>query len=104
MSKRDIFSELIEGFDAMQAERRGKLTLRRHKVEPLPEVEVGPDEILALRTRLNVSRGILARHLRVNERTLENWEQGRAHPNAQAKLLLRMAAQYPDTFERLASL
>jgi putative transcriptional regulator len=104
MSKRDVFSELMEGFDALEAERQGKLTLRKHKVEVRPEVEVEPADILALRTRLKVSRGILARHLRVNERTLENWEQGRAHPNAQAKLLLRMAAQYPDTFERLASL
>ena len=49
------------------------------------------------------SRGVLARYLRVNTRTLENWEQGRAQPNAQAALLIRLVRQYPDTIERLAS-
>ena len=35
-------------------------------------------------------------------RTLENWEQGRARPNAQAALLIRLVERYPDTMERLA--
>ncbi|MDN5430974.1 MAG: transcriptional regulator, partial [Pseudomonadales bacterium] len=30
--KRDIFSELVEGFDALADERQGKITLRNHKV------------------------------------------------------------------------
>jgi putative transcriptional regulator len=34
--------------------------------------------------------------LRTNPRTLENWEQFRAKPNALASLLIRMAAQFPD--------
>jgi hypothetical protein len=39
--------------------------------------------------------------LRTNPRTLENWEQGRAKPNAQAALLIRMVAQFPDMVQRL---
>jgi putative transcriptional regulator len=46
---------------------------------------------------------VLARYLRTNPRTLENWEQGRARPNAQAALLIRLVERYPDTVERLAS-
>jgi hypothetical protein len=38
----------------------------------------------------------VARYLRTNPRTLENWEQFRAKPNALASLLIRMAAQFPD--------
>ena len=57
-----------------------------------------------MRERLNLSRAVFARALRTNERTLENWEQGRAAPNAQARLLIRMAATYPDTVDRLAHL
>ena len=30
--KREIFSELVEGFDALANERQGKVTLRTHKV------------------------------------------------------------------------
>ena len=60
------------------------------------------DELLALRERLHLSLPVLARYLRTNPRTLENWEQGRAKPNAQAALLIRLVERYPDTVERLA--
>jgi putative transcriptional regulator len=39
--------------------------------------------------------------LRTNPRTLENWEQGRAKPNAQAAVLIRMMGMFPDTVERV---
>jgi hypothetical protein len=34
--------------------------------------------------RMRCSRAVFARKLRINERTLEKWEQGRAKPNPQA--------------------
>jgi putative transcriptional regulator len=42
-------------------------------------------------------------YLRTNVRTLENWEQGWAKPNAQAALLINLVKRYPDTVERLAA-
>jgi putative transcriptional regulator len=103
MKKRDLFAELTEGFEALAEERAGKLTLRTHEVEWLPTPEVTADELVALRTRLHLSRPVFARYLRTNPRTLENWEQGRARPNAQAALLIRLVERYPDTVERLAT-
>jgi putative transcriptional regulator len=50
-----------------------------------------------------MSRAVFARCLRTNPRTVENWEQGRVHPNAQASLLIRLVERYPDTVERLAA-
>jgi putative transcriptional regulator len=47
---------------------------------------------------------VFAAYLRTRVRTLENWEQGRAKPNAQAALLIRLVQRYPDTVERLATL
>jgi putative transcriptional regulator len=44
------------------------------------------------------------RTLRTNVRTLDNWEQGRARPNAQAALLIRLVQRYPDTVNRLAEI
>lgn len=41
-------------------------------------VTLHPQDVLAVRERLNLSRQVFARYLR----TLENWEQGRAKPNA----------------------
>lgn len=101
MSKRDIFSEIVEGFDALAAERKGKLTLRHVQVESKPVPVLKPQEVLAVREKLHLSRQVFARYLRTNPRTLENWEQGRAKPNAQAAVLIRMVAKFPDMVQRL---
>jgi putative transcriptional regulator len=47
---------------------------------------------------------VFAHYLRTNPRTLENWEQGRARPNAQAAVLIRLVERYPDTVAKLASI
>jgi len=103
-NKRNLFAELTEGFEALAAERTGKVTLRRHVIDVGPALEITADELIRLRQRLNLSRGVFARYLRTNPRTLENWEQGRAKPNAQAALLIRLVERYPDTVDRLATL
>jgi len=48
-----------------------------------------------------IRRAVFARKLRINERTLEKWEQGRAKPNPQAAALVLLVRRYPDTLERL---
>jgi putative transcriptional regulator len=103
MKKRNLFAELVEGFDALEDERGGKRTLRTHEVELKPVPEISANEVIALRERLHLSRPVFARYLRTNPRTLENWEQGRAKPNAQAALLIRLVQCYPDTVDRLAA-
>lgn len=102
--KRDLFSEITEGVEALADARRGKRTLRTHAVTYRPAPTVTPDEMIALREELNISRSVLAAYLRTNVRTIENWEQGRARPNAQAALLIRLVRQYPDTVRRLAAI
>lgn len=104
MKKRDIFAELNEGFDALEAARESKKTLRTHKVLRELPVAVSGAEIVALRIKLNCSRGVFAAYMRINERTLEGWEQGRTKPNGQASLLMRMVEKFPDTLKRLKSL
>lgn len=101
--KRKLFDELVEGFDALKAEREGKITLRQHVVETKPAPKVTATELKRVRARLNLSRAVFANCLRTNVRTLEAWEQGRAKPNAQAALLIRMVSKYPDTVKRLAA-
>jgi putative transcriptional regulator len=101
MKKRDLFAELLEGFDALKSEREGKLTLRQIKGQDKPVPTLAPQELIEVREKLHLSRPVFARYLRTNPRTLENWEQGRAKPNAQAVLLIRMVSQFPDTMQRL---
>ena len=99
--KRDIFAELTEGFDALKGQREGKITLRTFKADGNPVAAISADEVLSVREQLHLSRPVFAHYLRTNPRTLENWEQGRAKPNAQAALLIRMVAQYPDIVKLL---
>ena len=101
MEKRSIFSELMEGVTAMKAHREGKITLRSYKVEAAPLPKVDSKLIRDTRKKLRCSRAVFARKLRINERTLEKWEQGRAKPNPQAAALVLLVRRYPDTLARL---
>jgi putative transcriptional regulator len=104
MRKRKILKELIEGVTVMKAHREGKLTLRTYKVESAPLPKVDSKLILDTRKKLRCSRAVFARKLRINERTLEKWEQGRAKPNPQAAALVLLVRRYPDTLQRLEKL
>jgi len=104
MSKRNVFSELREGVAAMKSHREGKLTLRNYKVVPTPLPKLDSKLIRDTRRRLHCSRAVFARKLRINERTLEKWEQGRAKPNPQAAALILLVRRYPDTLRRLEKL
>jgi len=64
-------------------------------VAPLPDSKLIRDT----RKKLHSSRAVFARKLRINERTLEKWEQGRAKPNPQAAALVPLV-RYPDTLAR----
>jgi putative transcriptional regulator len=101
--KRNLFAEISEGFDALAKQRLGKTTLRTVEVEIKPAPEVSADQLKAIREKLKLSRTVFAHYLRTNPRTLENWEQGRAKPNAQAALLIHLVDRYPDTVTRLAA-
>ena len=103
-AKRDLFAELSEGLSALGDARHGKRTLRTHAVEYRPAPKVTPQELIRLRKQLKISRSLFAAYLRTNVRTLENWEQGRARPNAQAALLIHLVKRYPDTVQRLAAI
>ena len=102
--KRDLFAELSEGMKALAQSREGKRTLRTHTVEIKPAPEVSPRDLVRVRESLNLSQALFAVYLRTNVRTLENWEQGRAKPNAQAALLINLVKRYPDTVQRLAAI
>ena len=101
---RGLLGELTEGFDALAEHRAGKRPLRSHVMKAKPAPKITARELTKVRREMNLSRGLFARYLRTNVRTLENWEQGRAKPNAQAALLIRMVQRFPDTVRRLAEI
>jgi len=103
-AKRDLFAELNEGMTALAESRQAKRTLRTHVVEYKPAPQVAPKELMRVREALKISRALFAAYLRINVHTLENWEQGRAKPNAHAALLINLVKRNPDTVQRFASI
>lgn len=104
MTKRDIFAELMEGFGALKEEREGKRTLRTTVVERKPLPKMTPEKVRAVRMKLNVSQPVFALKLRTKQRTIENWEQGTAKPNAQATILLTLVDRHPELFDEIEAL
>ena len=103
MKRRNLFQEISDGFKDLKAHRDGKKTLRTVRLEALPELRLSGSEVRAVRESLNLSQAVFAMRLRTTTRTLQNWEQSRAQPNAQACLLIRMLERFPDMAERLAA-
>jgi putative transcriptional regulator len=102
--KRDIFGEILIGMESMKLHRSGKITLKNFKISAPHLPEVDSKFIKETREKLNMSQGLFARLLLVNQRTLSNWEQGRSKPNDQAIALILLVKEFPDTIEKLRSL
>ena len=59
---------------------------------PLPDVR-------AIRERLGLSQSAFATRFRLNLRTIQQWEQGRAVPDRPARILLQVIAHAPQVVE-----
>ncbi|WP_205954644.1 helix-turn-helix domain-containing protein [Pantoea stewartii] len=104
MTKRDIFSELMTGMQELKDHQDGKITLKSYKATRREPATIAPQELRDVREKLNLSQAVFAHYLHTGETTYQNWEQGRAKPNAQAVLLIRMVQQNPETLQTLARL
>ena len=61
MIKRNLFTEISEGFNALADERAGKKTLRTHEVELLPVPEVKAEELIDYTRKDNVAERLVKR-------------------------------------------
>ena len=104
MTKRDIFNELMTGMQELKDHQDGQITLKSYKVSKRAPVTIAPQELRNVREKLNLSQAVFAHYLHTGETTYQNWEQGRARPNPQAVLLIRMVQQNPETLHTLAQL
>lgn len=104
MTKRNLFAELEQGFDALAAERAGKVTLRKQTIDYQPAVEMSAADVVRVRTKFNVSQSVFARRFRAEAKTIANWEQGRSKPNAQAAILLKLVDRHPELLDEIATI
>lgn len=104
MEKRDLYAELIEGFDALTEHQQGKKTLKTHRLTARAEIVLAPEELRTIRENLQLSQAVFAQYLHTGLTTYQNWEQGRAAPNKQAILLIRLLENESTTLETLAKI
>lgn len=85
----DMFNELLESVREGGAILRGEKEASRTFVIESPNVR-------DIRERYKLSQSEFAAFLGISVKTVQNWEQGRRSPRGTARVLLQVAAKYPD--------
>ena len=83
------FEELVKSVREAGKIKRGKRRASRRTV-------FKPADVRKIRDRLGLSQSQFALLIGVSVSTLQNWEQGRRHPEGPARALLRVAETHPD--------
>jgi putative transcriptional regulator len=104
MSKRNLFDELSSALSEAREHDQGKLNLKTYQFDKPNKLSISPNEIVSIRERFNMSRGVFANYFHTSNNTLENWEQGHSVPNSQAVTLLRLVEQHPEILNYIAEL
>lgn len=86
--KQQDFDELVMSVRQAGKIKRGEMTASR-------KFAFQPDDIREIRAKLDLSQSEFALLIGVSVATLQNWEQGRRHPEGPARALLRIAAKNP---------
>jgi len=91
-------------FDRLAASVKQAGAIRRGQLKPGRVTELQAEDVRAIRRKLAKSQEEFALMIGVSVATLQNWEQGRRHPEGPARALLRVAAKNPQAIvEALAS-
>ena len=86
----NLLNELKDSIRQMKAIEKGELALARVRV-------VNPENVVAhARTQLGMTQEAFAKLLDTPVSTVRGWEQGRRQPPPSAKVLMRVAAKYPE--------
>lgn len=82
-------------FDLLVTSVRQAGRIKRGEMEPARKFEVSPEDVKAIRAKLNKSQSEFALMIGVSVSTLQNWEQGRRQPEGPARALLKVASENP---------
>lgn len=85
-----------QDFDKLTQSVRQAGRIRRGQAKPSRRFEFTPANVKAVRKSLGKSQSEFALMIGVSVSTLQNWEQGRRHPEGPAQALLRVAAANPQ--------
>jgi len=85
-----------ELFEELKASIKQGGKILKGKKKPSREFNFENPDPKKIRERLGLSQNKFAHLLGISTSTLQNWEQGRRKPEGPARVLLNVAAKYPD--------
>ncbi|HBT96821.1 MAG TPA: transcriptional regulator [Desulfobulbaceae bacterium] len=86
---KELFADLLASIKEAGRISRGEAPASR-------SFFVEEQDVKSIRERLSLSQNEFARLMRVNIRTLQNWEQRRRRPTGPAAALLQIVANAPE--------
>jgi len=86
---KNLFEKLIASIQEAGAIARGE-------AKPSRRFVVEDQDVKAIRENLRLSQSEFANLIRVNTRTIQNWEQRRRRPSGPAAALLKIVAAAPQ--------
>ena len=96
-------SQSREEIHRLAAEARAELGMGEVRGNGRMVYNVPPPDVKQIRERLGLSQAAFAARFHLRERTVQQWEQGRAVPDQPARVLLRAIEQHPDIIAEAAS-
>lgn len=85
------FEKIMAGLEDALAYAEGD---KAHGVEHVVKVETV--DVPAIRKKLGLSRPKFAERFGLDARAVQDWEQGRRHPDRAARVLLKVIEQNPE--------
>ncbi|MBF0383757.1 MAG: helix-turn-helix domain-containing protein [Magnetococcales bacterium] len=85
----DLFNELTQSIKEAGQIRRGEK-------KPSREFSFDAPDVKAIREKTGYSQSRFSQLIGVSVKTLQNWEQGRRHPQGPARVLLAVFQSNPD--------
>ena len=92
--RQPLFERLRQGLTEGIRHSRGELNLRT-TVLPGHPPEITPEELIALRLKIEMSQAVFARLLGVSPKTIQSWEQGTRKPSPSSRRLLQLIHEDP---------
>ena len=86
----------IDDFDKLVSSIKEAGRIKRGEIAPSRSFMFEPEDIKAIRSKVNMSQSEFAFMIGVSVATLQNWEQGRRTPGGPARALLKIAAENPE--------
>jgi putative transcriptional regulator len=93
----DRFNKMMEG-----VKQGADILEGRTEPSRVFKATVQVPDVKAIRNKLDVTQPEFAKMLGISVRTLQNWEQNRRTPVGPARILLEMAAAYPDKLKEVS--